>query len=101
MRRRPWKPLLSPCQAPGTKAPLPLDCPDIPAGRILAYVLIHQLEVEVQVGDRVPANVRTHQIRERVRRDDARADATPRGREQKPPLWPLQLMPPTEPSRSV
>src|SRR6202044_1791415 len=51
------------------------DRPDIPAWRVLIHVLIHQLEVEVQVGDGVPANVRANQPSEGVGRDDAGANA--------------------------
>src|SRR5580704_17015995 len=51
------------------------DRPDVPAWCVLLHVLIHQLEVEVQVGDRVPANIRADQISEGMRRDLAGANA--------------------------
>jgi hypothetical protein len=51
------------------------DRSDVAARRILLHVLIHHLEVEVQVGDRVPADVRANEISEGMRRDEARADA--------------------------
>ena len=76
------------------------DRPDKRGGPILVHVLIHQLEVEVQVGDRVPANVRADELGDGVGRKDAGADAGERGR-QMPPSMLLQLIPPTEPSRSV
>src|ERR1700683_3309366 len=56
------------------------DRPDIPAWCVLSHVLIHQLEVEVQVGDRVPADVRANEPSEGVGRDLAGADGA-RGRE--------------------
>src|SRR3984957_20139096 len=56
------------------------DRPDKRAWCVLLHVLIHQLEVEVQVGDRVPANIRANQIREGVGRDDAGANAPGEGR---------------------
>src|SRR3984957_2212858 len=52
------------------------DRSDVPAGCVLLHVLIHQLEVEVQVGDRVPANIRANQISEGMRRDEAGANAS-------------------------
>src|ERR1700679_1125948 len=55
--------------------PAAQDRPDIPAWCVLSHVLIHQLEVEVQVGDRVPADVRANQPSEGVGRDDAGANA--------------------------
>src|ERR1700733_13867506 len=57
------------------------DRPDKRAWCVLLHVLIHQLEVEVQVGDRVPANIRANQIREGVGRDDAGPNAPGEGRE--------------------
>src|SRR5271156_2034092 len=52
-----------------------VDGSNVPARRILLHVLIHQLEVEVQVGDRVPADVRANEPSEGVGRDDAGANA--------------------------
>src|ERR1700733_661088 len=69
----------------GNERAAAVDRSDIPARRILLHVLIHQLEVEVQVGDRVPANVRTNEISEGMRRDEAGAEGA-RGREHRPVL---------------
>src|SRR5580698_4203020 len=61
------------------------DRSDVPARRVLLHVLIHQLEVEVQVGDRVPADVRADQVSEGVGRNLAGADGTS-WREHRPAL---------------
>src|ERR1700722_4587597 len=61
------------------------DRPDQSAGGILVHVLIHQLEVEVEVGDRVPANVRADQVSEGMGRDNAGADGAA-GRKERPVL---------------
>src|ERR1700733_3346905 len=52
------------------------DRPDKRVGSFLADGLIHQLEVEVEVGDRVPANIRANEPSKGAGRDDAGADAT-------------------------
>src|SRR5580704_7708867 len=54
-----------------------VDRSNVPAWRVLLHVLIHQLEVEVQVGDRVPADIRANQPSEGVGRDLAGADRAP------------------------
>src|ERR1700677_4883943 len=51
------------------------DRPDNRVGFILAHALIHQLEVEVEVGDRVPANIRAKEPSDGMGREDAGADA--------------------------
>ena len=56
------------------------DRPDKRVGSFLADGLIHQLEVEVEVGDRVPANVRANEPSEGVGREDAGANAPGGGR---------------------
>ena len=72
-----------------------------PLGASCCHVLIHQLEVEVQVGDRVPADVRANEPSEGVGRDWPVPMAARRRDGADPPLMPLQRIPPTEPSRSV
>ena len=62
MRKRPAKPLLLPCQSSGTKTATAdsasvVDSPEEPARLVLSSSLIHQLEVEVEVVDRVPAKI--------------------------------------------
>src|SRR3984957_2720633 len=49
--------------------------PDKRVGSLLAHGLIHQLEVEVEVGDRVPADIRANEPSEGAGREDAGADA--------------------------
>ena len=51
------------------------DRPDKRVGSFLADGLIHQLEVEVEVGGRVPANIRANELSKGAGRDDAGADA--------------------------
>ena len=62
MRNRPAKPSLTPCQSLGTRTEPPIaagvvDGPDEAARLRLVRALVHQLEVEVEVVDRVPAEV--------------------------------------------
>ena len=49
------------------------DRPDKRGGSFLAHGLIHQLEVEVEVGDRVPANIRPNAPSKRAGRKHAGA----------------------------
>src|SRR5580704_1807710 len=51
------------------------DRPDKRVRSLLAHGLIHQLEVEVEVGDRVPADIRANEPSEGAGREDAGADA--------------------------
>ena len=74
--------------------------PDKGARLILGRMLIHQLEVEVEVGDRVPANVRTDEPSGGMGREHAGADGPDAGDEHSPPM-PLHCIWPTEASRSV
>ena len=76
------------------------DRPDIAARRILVRMLIHQLEVEVEVGDRVPADVRANELSVCMGREDAGANA-PDAERADSPLILLQMTSPIEPSRSV
>src|SRR3984957_21016568 len=52
------------------------DRPDKRVGSFLADGCIHQLEVEVEVGDRVPADIRANEPSEGAGREHAGADAT-------------------------